>query len=83
MPSTFFFDLRRDGSVIVDGQGDELESLGRAEEAAIDFATATARDQFGAGFLDPVIVLVRDAGGHPVFRVTLTFAAERLSGAPH
>lgn len=78
MLSTFYFDVPRDGSTIVDVEGQKLESLGLAEEVAIDFATATARTQFIAGFSDPVVVVVRDAAGHQVFKVTLTFAVERL-----
>jgi hypothetical protein len=83
MLSTFYFDLRRDGKVLVDGQGDKLESVGRAEEAAIDFATATARDQFVGGFPEPVIVSVRNAGGDQVFKVMLTFTVERPGDAKH
>ena len=83
MSSTFYFDLRSDGTVLVDGSGDVLESVGRAEEAAIDFATAAARDQFIAGFPQPVIVSVRDAAGLQIFKVTLTFAIERAGVVPH
>jgi hypothetical protein len=77
MPSKFFFDVHRDGVVIVDGEGDELEDFRCAEETAIDFATATAREQFIAGKRAPVIIQVRDSEGARIFRITLTLAAER------
>ena len=77
IPCRFFFDLHRDGVVIVDGEGDELADVRDAEETAIDFATATAREQFIAGRWAPVIVQVRDRVGARIFQVTLTLAAER------
>jgi hypothetical protein len=69
--------MHRDSDVVLDGEGDELENIGCAEEAAIDFATATARDRFKAGSGNPVIVSVRDAGGQQILKVTLTCAVER------
>ena len=76
MPPRFYFDLRRDGEVIVDDEGEELDSVERAEEMAIEVATSAARDQFVDASPDPLIVAVRDASGRQVVRVTLALKVE-------
>jgi hypothetical protein len=83
MQPRFYFDLSRDGEVVVDDEGDELESVERAEEVAIEVATSAARDQFVGALADPLIVAVRDQTGKQVVRVTLALTVEHPDGLGH
>ena len=78
MRPRFFFDLRRDGEIVLDDEGDELDSVERAEDVAIEVASSAARDQS-----DPLVVTVRDETGKEVVKVTLALTVEHPGRPGH
>jgi uncharacterized protein DUF6894 len=74
----FHFDLREDGVFVKDDDGLELADEKAAEQQAIDTATSVARDAFGRGSADRVLIEVWNTHREPLMKVAVTLKVERV-----
>jgi hypothetical protein len=75
----YFFDLRDDDGLVVDGAGLEFKDLHIVQEEAARSISDMVRDAFRkptSGFSQQMAIEVRDGDG-PVMKLRLTFEIER------
>ena len=76
----FFFDLDDGVRSDIDDTGLELADVQQAQREAVGVLPAIAMDLPPGRDQRDLVAVVRDAGGHPVFRATLSLKAEWLDG---
>ncbi len=74
----YFFDFKDGDSIVNDDEGIELPSIKVAQDDAMDFVIATAKDARLAVESRVFAVTVRDESGAAFFRATLTIGVECL-----
>ena len=74
----FHFDLREDGVVLRDEEGEELVDDRAAERQAIETASALARDSFPSRAADQVLVEVRRECSEPIITVVVALKVNRV-----
>lgn len=77
----FYFDINDGRSRSIDEDGQDLESLAQAREAAMQELTLIIRDELPDGNRAAYVITVRDDAGIPVIVATATMLCETLHGA--
>jgi hypothetical protein len=72
----FYFDVRQDGKVIADDEGEELPDTAAAISEASLAATQLAKERLRSP-RDTLVVEVRDEQGQPVVRAKVLLDVER------
>jgi hypothetical protein len=74
----YFFDIRDGDRVLRDETGVELDGIERVEQQAARALSDMARDTLPCGAHHDFVVNMRDDGGRPVLRASLSFNVVRF-----
>jgi hypothetical protein len=72
----FHFDIREDGRLTRDDEGQEFASAASARQEAVAAGAAIARDAFTTGSADHVIIDIRKDDDAPIMKISITLDLE-------